>query len=126
MNDVTVEKAELLVIIGKNRDEHRAIFEEAVEGYRKVILAELEQRVEDVKDGKAISHMIHLQAPVDHTDDYSRVIRMLEMHIEDTVAMPESDFSAYVMDDWQWMRDFLSNASSYGSVMAARKTPRPV
>jgi hypothetical protein len=51
----------------------------------------------------------------DHTPDYDRIIRMVTMHIGDTFDLTESDFQAYVMDDWSWKRAFLDTSNSYAA-----------
>lgn len=118
MKSIKAMKSEVLEKVRENREQHRGIFEEAIVGYRKRMQAELDARIEDLHAGRAIDHYIRLEAPQDHTADYDRVIAMLEMEVDQVVELGETDFACYVMDDWQWRRDFLSNAVSYGSAMA--------
>lgn len=113
MNTVRVNRAELLEKLRANRENHRALFEEAFENYRKFMLEELERRIEEVKVGKQIDHYIRLQAPQDHTEDYDRVILMAEMSLSDEIELSQQHFGAYVMDQWQWKTDFMANATTY-------------
>ncbi len=46
-------------------------------------------------------------------------IAMIEMSIGETVVLTEGDFAQYVMDDWGWQDQFLSN--TYGSKTATGK-----
>lgn len=106
-------KSDLLKKLEENRAEHREIFEEAVTGYKEQAIKLLEQHIKRIKNGKMEQVVVSLPVPEDHTIDYDRVIAMLNMHVEDTVQIPEDEFRAYVMDDWNWRRQFLASASSY-------------
>ena len=122
MDSIRASKENVLARVKANRDQHRGIFEEAIVGYRARMREELDARIADLEAGRAIDHLIGLVAPQDHTVDYDRVIAMLEMDIQTTVDLGERDFACYVMDDWQWRRDFLKNAVDYGSARGAMAT----
>lgn len=113
MNEIKVNKAELLATVKKNRDAHRAIFEKACEGYRSKAVAELEAMLTEARAGKQIRRGLSLVEPMDQTRDYDRVIRMLEMSVSTEVELGETEFSQYVMDDWQWKRQFTLTNSAY-------------
>jgi hypothetical protein len=113
MHDVTVKKEELLERVRSNRNNHRAIFERAVEVYRERALAELEQWVEDLKNGRKIRRSLSLVEPVDYTKEYDRVITMLEMSIDDEIELTAQDFARFVMDDWEWKETFRTSTASY-------------
>ncbi len=55
---------------------------------------------------------------MDRTRDYDRVISMLKMDLTDTVELSESDYSQYVLDDWQWKRQFLGSNRAYSANLA--------
>lgn len=118
MKAMKVDKAELLNILQKNRDKHRAIFEEALEGYKKEVIALLEKKLATVKRGKIVSHIIRLETPRDQTKDYDRVIGMLNMSTETEVELTEQDYSQYVLDDWTWKNQFLHSNSFYSKTAA--------
>jgi hypothetical protein len=113
MENVKVNKSEALEILKKNRTEHKSIFLEAVEGYKKQVLEILERHIADIKAGKVQYISIQLPKPEEHTKDYDRAIKMLEMSIDDAIEMDEHSFSSYIMDDWSWKRQFLGSNSSY-------------
>lgn len=121
MEKVQVRKSELLVALNKNREEHRTIFEEAIEGYRKEVEARLDSEIKAIKAGKRRNVFVSMNVPQDHTRDYDRAIRMIEMSIGDEITLTESDFSCYVMDDWGWQDQFLSQATAYNSGSAIGK-----
>ena len=121
MDDITVDKGALLAILRENREHHRAIFEEALEGYRTRAVKELEAHVERIKIGKVERVSVNLPVPEDHTRDYDRVIRMLEMHLADQVVLDEHTFQNYVEDDWSWTRQFLMSSSPYSQRAEAER-----
>lgn len=110
-----VKKNDLLTILRRNRENHSATFEEAVTVYQAELLRVLEQKIEDVRAGRKVAHVITLPTPEEHTADYDRVIRMLEMSLDDEVELDEHQFDEYVNDQWGWQRTFAANTLSYSS-----------
>ena len=113
MRSVTVQKDELREIIEHNREEHEAIFQEAVEGYRAQAVKLLEEHIERIRTGQLVNVHVSMPRPVNHIKDYDRVLKMLKMSIEDVVEIDEDSFGAYVMDDWHWKDAFLASNSAY-------------
>lgn len=110
---ITVRKSELLGTLRKNLETHRATFLKAQEGFRKVVIANLEEMLADAREGRRIRKAIQLVDPIDQSRDYERVIRMLEMCVNEEVTISEGEFSQYVMDDWSWKHQFVTTAQSY-------------
>lgn len=115
MNEIVVKKADLRAIVQKNRDAHRAIFEEAVAGYRTQSVAILEDHIARIRAGKVVRVSVVLPFPEDHTRDYDRVLAMLDMDLQEEIELEEHDFAQYVQDDWSWKRQFLFSNSSYST-----------
>lgn len=113
MRNITVERDEFLIVVMNNREAHRDVFEDALDGFHRRLKAELEQRVRDLKAGRHINQYIGLPEPEDHTADYDRVILMAQMSVEDTITLSEDEFAMYVMDQWRWKQDFTDTASRY-------------
>jgi len=122
MNIVTVERDALLTIVKGNREKHREIFLDAVKGFRTKVIDILEQRLEDARAGRRINVRFNLPTPVDQTREYDRVIKMLEMSIDPTIELTQSEFSQYVMDDWSWKHQFTATNSAY-TVAAIQDSP---
>jgi len=106
-----ISKEKLLKVIKENRDKHRSIFLEAIEGYQK------EAKINKLKEGKTIDQYINLPIPVDHTPEYNRVIRMIEMDVRINIELGENEFAQYVMDDWQWKREWVGTVSNYTAMV---------
>lgn len=117
--NTTIEKSELLAILKANRDAHQGIFQEAVRGYRDHALRVLEEHITRIKSGSRERVYVSLPEPEEHTREYDRAIRMVELHTGDTVTLSEADCASYVMDDWAWKRQFLTSNSTYSASAAS-------
>lgn len=113
MEKVLVKRTELLKKVTNNREQHREIFLEAQEGYRKAVIKELDAMLGDAREGKPIRRTVQLVEPMDQTRDYDRVIAMLSMSVQDEIELGEENFAQYVLDDWSWKGRFLMSSSSY-------------
>lgn len=117
MNDINVNKAELLSVLRTNRDKHNAIFLEAQAGYREAVVKELDSMLAEARSGKKIRRAITLVEPVDQTKDYDRAIRMMEMSVDETIKLDPHDFQCYVMDEWQWKNQFMLSNVGYSKTL---------
>src|ERR1700676_1709473 len=100
MQNVKVHKEQALAILKKNRDAHHKIFLESVDGYKKQAILLLEQHIARIKKGRREQVSVHLPSPEEHTKDYDRAIKMLEMHVDDVLEFDNMTFQQYIMDDW--------------------------
>lgn len=122
LDTVRIGKGELLEIVQGNRDEHRKIFEEALEGWKRKVTQELERAYEDAKAGRDWRGHVVITRPEDHTAEYDHVIRLLELSLDDELELSARDFSQYVMDRWGWQGAFLATANQYGSTTSNMRT----
>lgn len=116
METVKIDKVELARVLEENRAQHRAEFEEALEGYKKVATQQLEEQVERIRAGKIFQVQVVLPLPQDHTEDYDRVIRQCEMSVEAELVLTDHEFQCYVMDDWSWKKQFTATNSAYSNL----------
>ncbi len=113
MNTIKVNKAELLEILVANLKKHESIYEKAFSNFRKKAIKEMEKNLKVAQKGGKVDLHISLPYPENHSDDYKRVIGMLQMSIEDSVSMTDSEYQTYVQDQWHWQRSFVANTVSY-------------
>lgn len=106
-------KEQLVGIVTTNREEHKDIFDEAVDGYKAKAIKELEAHIERIRRGDLVQVYVSFPKPVNHTRDYDRLLKMLALTTEDEVELTETQFSQYVLDDWDWKRQFLTANSAY-------------
>lgn len=113
MNDIKVNKADLIEKITKNRDEHRGIFLRAQEKYREKVIELLDARLAEVREGRPISLHFGLPEPVDYTREYNEALAALEWEVRDTVELDEESFRRLVLNEWRWAQHFAANSTSY-------------
>jgi hypothetical protein len=116
MRGVTIRTEELLHVLKENRDNHRAAFEKAQEGFKTTVEEELEKRLAEAREGKRFCASFSIPEPVDQTPEYDMAIKMLEMSVDGQTELTASEFACYVMDRWAWKHGF----SSINSVYAAK------
>lgn len=120
MHNVKVSRVDLLERVKKNRDQHKEQYEKAMEEYRLAVIVELEEWLEKAKGGKDVSRRTVLDKPEDHTDEYDRVIDMLEMSVDQEITLDANSFNQYVRDEWHWKERFGSSIRSTSAYLGAR------
>lgn len=125
MREVEVRKVDLLTVLKKNREQHVKDYLEACAGYKEAALAkiedvssELKARIGRLKDGQVIALValqFNLEVPKSFEKAYDQAIVMLEMSVDDTVTLEESEFAQYVMDDWEWKEQFTMSNRRYSN-----------
>lgn len=102
METLKVSKAKLLEILKNNRKTHRELFLEAQIVYKAAIISELDQMLKDAREGSNIRKHVNMAAPEDHTEDYDRLIGLLELAEDATVDLDAVEYNNYVRDKWAW------------------------
>jgi hypothetical protein len=113
MEDVKVDKEQLLKTLRKNRKKHRGIYEKALEAYRVAAIEAFEKRLDDAKNGREIVTFVNLPQPEDHTADFDTAIEMLEWDKGKSVILSQRDFQRFVQNKWEWRASFAANTESY-------------
>lgn len=112
---VTVKRVGLLEALVKNRETHTKDYAEAYEGFKVAFVQDAEKLLAQAKAGDFTKAAVHCSPPQDHTKDYDRVIRMMEMSTADEIVVSEQQFSQYVLDEWSWQRDFAATKMRYSN-----------
>lgn len=116
-----VSKEQLLAILQGNKARHEAVFKDAIEGYRKEAIKKLLADVARLQGkGNLFEVQIFLSIPRNHSKDYDRIILLVQMHTGETFALDEATFAMYVMDDWAWKRQWISNSSMYAKASVSQ------
>jgi hypothetical protein len=115
MKKVNVKKTDLLDILVKNRTEHRDIFLKAMEKFRELYAKELTKQLKAAQSGGPLNvrRFYALVEPKDYTSEYDRVIKMLEMSVDDSVEIGADEFQNFVQDIWSWSREWAISNSGY-------------
>jgi hypothetical protein len=112
MRTVKVAKQELIARVQGNMETHRADFDAGLETYRKAVVQELEEWLDQARKGKRIRAYTELRAPEDHMEDYRQVLDMLEMSVDTEIELTHQEFSQFVRDDWGWKEQFTMSLES--------------
>ena len=115
MKEVKVKRTELLAVIQKNREDHRAGFLKAQEGFRKRVIEELDTMLKEAREGQNYRLYVGLPQPEDKTKDYDRVIEMLRMSVDEIIEITQEEFAHFVLDQWQWKQNWSTTNSMYGA-----------
>lgn len=120
VNAINVKRSQLLEKLKANRAEHRKIFLEAQEGYRAQCIKELDAMLQEARDGKRIRRAVALVEPMDQTWEYDSAIAMLEMSVDEVISLEEHDFKCYVLDQWQWKKQWTTSNVGYSRTLMAQ------
>ncbi len=113
MQEVTVNKTQLLNVLKENRANHLDTFDEAIKVYRKAWHDLLEQRIKELENGQPINRAFALPEPENHTDDYTVAIGMLEMELGQEVKLSDFEYRQYVLDEWGWLHTWQASTMAY-------------
>lgn len=113
MNKVTVKQDALLEILRENRTTHKADYEDAYKGYLETCKEKLEELLEEFNAGKRETVQWNQTQPKNQVKEYDRVIRMLELSVDDEIELTAEEFANYVQDDWHWKESWSLSNSHY-------------
>jgi len=117
MDSITVNKANLIETLEKNRSEHRGIFERAQIVYRQKVIDAFEDRLKAARNGEKIVTYIGLPEPEDHTAEFDTAIEMLKWDTAGEVTLDRRDFKRFVQNKWEWEASFVANTQSYSAML---------
>lgn len=130
---VRIKTEKLLKTLKENRLKHQEKYEEAMKGYKVLAKDKLEKLKNKTLDGietnfAAISDKIDkfdpeerqmsdtvtlissmqfsLEVPENHTKAYDVAIEMANWEQREEVDILQSEFECFVLDDWDWSKDF--------------------
>lgn len=113
MENITVNKNDLMKTLRTNQQEHEAQYAAAIVKYREKLIEELDKKLARAKEGKPVKHQFYLPIPENFTDDFETAIQMLEWAQGDTVDLSYRDFQRFVQNKWEWNDRFASNTTAY-------------
>lgn len=127
---VRMHRTVLLDELKKNRETHTKEYKEAVTGWVEAYAKALDDHAEKTKaladkarSSQGVLHDLDFeypdlpQRPQDHTKDYDKIIRRMELSIDEEIFLSHRDFDKYVLDEWSWKgahTEALQNYSRMG------------
>lgn len=114
MRTVRVHASQLLAQLKTNRTKHIDEFQDLKSKYLDAAAKKLRAALHDVQENGEFPKLNMPPCPEDHTMDYDRAIRMVEMSSEYTIELTQHEFSQLVMDEWDWRSTFELTKTAYG------------
>jgi hypothetical protein len=117
--DAIIVKTDALVgILQQNREAHVAAYQEAMVVFKQKVLERFDELhaavvADQMPEREPGFWFMRLPRPEEHTLDYDRAIRMLQLHTEPTIKLSEQAYAQFVDDDWTWKQAFGMNTLSY-------------
>lgn len=115
MNEVKLNKTDLLQVLKDNLAKHSAeVAELRAERRAKVLLhmdSESEKALNDANYQPVTKDFPMIES---HESEYKKVIRMVEMSVDDAITLDSRSFDQYVMDNWSWKSALDFTKSLYG------------
>lgn len=63
-----------------------------------------------------------LAYPEDHSTDYDRAISMMKSSVFEQVRLSVDEYDAYVLNNWEWKKRFITSNSFYVDTMRLKNT----
>lgn len=108
---IKVNKKKLMDQIVENKENHIVEYDKAVIAYKKEALKQLEQQMQEVKQG-SLNARLNLITPIDNRENYDKILAMFEWEEDEVVELEQSEFNEYVQDETQFaLQAKMSNMS---------------
>ena len=112
MENIRVNKQELLGIVKENRDIHKKEYFELIKAYRVKVGELLSKELERVVSGEKFNLRFDVLKPESHVKEYDLSIRMIEMSVDENIEIDQYTFNQLVNDEWDWKHVFSSSRMS--------------
>ena len=112
LNSYSYPVSKILVTVKQNRAVHQADYREALNGYRKRMVAKLRDMLQMAVDGKDVPS-IDLAKPTEHLAEYDRAIQMFTLTDQKKIVLDSATFAQLIMDEWSWKQSFSATNARY-------------
>ncbi|MFN0203469.1 MAG: hypothetical protein ACKVTZ_18220 [Bacteroidia bacterium] len=108
--EISVKKEDLLVILKRNREQHKKDFDRAIYFWQKRFKEVLEEVSEETYTvfPKSLER-VRNSCPDSCVKEYDDIIDMFEMSINDTIILTSDAYRKFCKDEWDW------KSSTYGN-----------
>lgn len=109
---VNVDRLQLIAALQAGLETHKVEYAEATKDYEKAVVKFLEEATERAKRRNFTDLVLRLQKPENHVKDYTNVIELLEVSVDETIQLDSEAFRAYYKGEWNWKASFGASASA--------------
>lgn len=117
MKSVKVSKTNLLKSLLENARNHERNVIELRDERGNQIVSWMEVSLDNLAVRGIAPKMKHFPEVPDHSSDYQRAIKMVELSEDDVIELSASEFDQYVMDNWSFKHDLFSTSQFYGKAL---------
>lgn len=96
---ITVKKEELIAKILENKKKHQEEYLEALQNFRKDVEQALKGRLERLESGDYKKMSFNMEAPVDNSGEYDKLVEMFKWEIKSEVDLSQGEFNEYIFDE---------------------------
>jgi len=118
MQTVTVNKQDLLSVLKTNRTNHLEEYTSASKIFIQDAIEKLQVMLTTAQNKGKIIQSLGLVEPQSYVSSYDTAIKMLEMSVDETIELSQSEFVQYVEDSWGWKNTFVASTSFYNNKVA--------
>jgi hypothetical protein len=118
MKEVTVKVSELQTILEANKAKFIEQYELAKKNYKIHAEVELKNALKKLKvEATSLEAVyVHVTPPQDFTNEYDKVLRMLDMSVNDTITLTQDEFDRYVMNNFNFVHALKATIMGYSNV----------
>lgn len=120
---VNVSRVELLAKLRENLEQYRIDYAETLREYHTRLEADLKlalKKVQKTDDPRKLAKFaFSLPFPKNNTSEYTDIIEMLEMSVDENINLDSESFRAFIKNEWTWKLQFDTLKTSYGVVGSA-------
>lgn len=115
---VNVKRLDLIEAMKKGLELHKQQYEEALQDYKQAVHKYLESALDRIElSGDYSDVVLKITPPVLKESDYTDVIEMLEVSVDDTIQLDKESYKAFYKNEWSWTKAFALAASTYKSMI---------
>ena len=111
-----IKREDLLERVKKAREAHVEQYKKAKASWKKKLLAAAQAIVdagERVRKYPGVLTELS-RMPTCHTASFDRAIKLLELTVEEQIALEPHDFDKLIMGKWSWRETFVYTNAAYG------------
>lgn len=113
MKVTRIEKETLLDIVEENKEKYVAILKEARTAYLAKAKEELSTALSNVTAFNSV--FISIEAPVDNTAAYDKIIQKLELTTDTIIELDSNEFDQFVNNEWRFVQHLGMLTESYSN-----------
>lgn len=110
---VSVNRLKLIKVLETNKKAHVKEYKDAIAAYQKATIKALKDALNRAQNGDFTKVVVNVSVPTSHEDEFTQILDMLKMSVDEKITLDTEAFQAYVKNNWPWRKQFDLLAASY-------------